>query len=630
MLRAHAPSLTTDELLDVIEDAQRDMDAAAARQAIALAHLSALEPAFQEDGTWVDVHHGLGHQRLDAPELAAPRMGVSTLVAANRMRDAIRQEGSLPDLVDAMAAGDLDQRRASVVVEETDFLDTDQARAVVACVRPRWRGLTQGPLRRLVARTVAELFPDEVAAEAERARERRFLVKTRGEHGIDTWHADLPVERSALAWAAVTEAARRLVRDPDTNYDNLAQARADALTDLILEHSDIRVVVHTTRPAPDAAPRDRAPDAAAGATGGGEPGDRRDCQGQGPAPHDLAHHNQRPDVALDDHPAGDHGQMVDDHADRDREADARAEAARTPPPAPPENSAHTQPGQGDVTTGAGDESRAGDEAGRWCEVGGLGGSGTTFVPASLITGATGAAGDLTCHPITGALMGGDVPAGLATGRDITGTSAGVVGTYRIPAAMARFVRLRDGSCRFPGCTIPARQCDLDHVRPWPNGPTSPTNLVALCRHHHRIKQRHGWRSTLRDDGTLTWRDPSGHTSITYAVDHLHLARHGDPARAHLATSETIRSGSRADITAADLLGPRRKLIDISLLEEHLTDRYGTALTHHHNHAGTVIEWDEIRTSPYARPQLDIDHTPFPAGLVIDLPPREPAPDLPPF
>ncbi len=29
--------------------------------------------------------------------------------------------------------------------------------------------------------------------------------------------------------------------------------------------------------------------------------------------------------------------------------------------------------------------------------------------------------------------------------------------------------------------------DLDHVVPWPDGPTTVANLVALCRRHHRLK-----------------------------------------------------------------------------------------------------------------------------------------------
>ena len=51
-----------------------------------------------------------------------------------------------------------------------------------------------------------------------------------------------------------------------------------------------------------------------------------------------------------------------------------------------------------------------------------------------------------------------------------------------------FVRTRDQHCRFPGCAVRARYCDLDHVVPWPSGPTAPRNLICLCRRHHRVKQ----------------------------------------------------------------------------------------------------------------------------------------------
>ena len=44
----------------------------------------------------------------------------------------------------------------------------------------------------------------------------------------------------------------------------------------------------------------------------------------------------------------------------------------------------------------------------------------------------------------------------------------------------------------PGMRPEARCCDLDHVIPWPSGPTDPTNLLTLVRRHHRMKHRTGW------------------------------------------------------------------------------------------------------------------------------------------
>ncbi|QKE83464.1 HNH endonuclease signature motif containing protein [Arthrobacter sp. NEB 688] len=91
--------------------------------------------------------------------------------------------------------------------------------------------------------------------------------------------------------------------------------------------------------------------------------------------------------------------------------------------------------------------------------------------------------------------------------------------YRPGARLARLVRARDGRCRFPGCQVAARFCDLDHVVAWPAGPTAATNLVCLCRRHHRTKQRPGWSALLHPDATMTWVDPAGRRRTTHPPDH---------------------------------------------------------------------------------------------------------------
>ena len=65
--------------------------------------------------------------------------------------------------------------------------------------------------------------------------------------------------------------------------------------------------------------------------------------------------------------------------------------------------------------------------------------------------------------------------------------------YRISPAMAERIRLRDGTCRHPGCSVAARDCDVDHLiafnktDPELGGPTLEWNLYCLCRKHHREK-----------------------------------------------------------------------------------------------------------------------------------------------
>jgi hypothetical protein len=63
--------------------------------------------------------------------------------------------------------------------------------------------------------------------------------------------------------------------------------------------------------------------------------------------------------------------------------------------------------------------------------------------------------------------------------------------YRPSAALERFVRCRDLTCRFPNCDRPAEFCDVDHTVPYPLGPTHPSNLKCLCRKHHLVKTFRG-------------------------------------------------------------------------------------------------------------------------------------------
>jgi len=107
------------------------------------------------------------------------------------------------------------------------------------------------------------------------------------------------------------------------------------------------------------------------------------------------------------------------------------------------------------------------------------------------------------------------------GRAIEAT----VGTYRVPKAMAEQVNARDGTCRAPGCEIPADRSDLDHTLEWApdggGGPTSETNLVALHRGHHNLKTSRFWDSNQSVDGSMLWTTATGRrlTTYPYVYDH---------------------------------------------------------------------------------------------------------------
>ena len=87
--------------------------------------------------------------------------------------------------------------------------------------------------------------------------------------------------------------------------------------------------------------------------------------------------------------------------------------------------------------------------------------------------------------------------------------------YRPSKALADFVRARDLTCRFPGCDVPAVNCQLDHTIPYADGgPTHAGNLKCYCPTHHLLKTFWGWREQQLPDGTLILTSPAGQTYVS--------------------------------------------------------------------------------------------------------------------
>ena len=82
-------------------------------------------------------------------------------------------------------------------------------------------------------------------------------------------------------------------------------------------------------------------------------------------------------------------------------------------------------------------------------------------------------------------------------------------TRTISAPLRRALNARDKGCRFPGCAN-TRYIDAHHVEHWANGgETKPSNLVSLCRFHHRAVHEGGVRIERLDDGALRFVRPNG-------------------------------------------------------------------------------------------------------------------------
>ncbi|GAA5032751.1 hypothetical protein GCM10023258_32070 [Terrabacter aeriphilus] len=155
---------------------------------------------------------------------------------------------------------------------------------------------------------------------------------------------------------------------------------------------------------------------------------------------------------------------------------------------------------------------------------------TVIVPVGSLLGLTPAPGELPGHGWVSA----DLARRIALTEDaawrrlLVDDATGVAldlstRSYRPTATMRAVVEAVDGTCRGPGCTVPAARCDLDHDVPWPLGPTAVGNLTSKHRAHHNLHTHEHW-DVRRDGGTVRWRTRAGRTYVTSPRDWLEAVR----------------------------------------------------------------------------------------------------------
>ncbi len=82
--------------------------------------------------------------------------------------------------------------------------------------------------------------------------------------------------------------------------------------------------------------------------------------------------------------------------------------------------------------------------------------------------------------------------------------------YHPSRRLRHLVETRHRTCSFRGCRRAAARCDLDHTIPHHlGGATCRCNLAPLCRRHHQAKQAEGWRLDQPEPGILVWTLPHG-------------------------------------------------------------------------------------------------------------------------
>ena len=140
-----------------------------------------------------------------------------------------------------------------------------------------------------------------------------------------------------------------------------------------------------------------------------------------------------------------------------------------------------------------------------------------------------------------------------------------VRTRTIPPALRRALLHRDRGCRFPGCH--GRFCQGHHIQHWAHGgATTLSNLVLLCRYHHRAVHQDGFQLDRQPDGELCFRDQYGRVlpTVPYPVrapaDAVRAIKVHNEATGYWLNARTATPnwcGERLDVGyAIDVLHPR--------------------------------------------------------------------------
>jgi hypothetical protein len=470
-LRLHTVSLRgipTAELVDVIAGWERVKCWAEAAQAAAVAEFAHRRPGTDPTAPSASV------DEFAADELAAA-LALSRGTAGHRIAFAVGLT-ALPQTCAALASGRIGLGVAHRIVEGLDVLPGAEARAVEADVLRDAEGRTPGQVQASLARSVLAVDPGAAAKRHTRAVADRRVVLSAQPDGMAWLAALIRADDAATVMTVLRDQAREAKAPGDARTHD--QRMADAFVDL--HTAAFRSAVHTVRQGAGATARAAA----------------------GPADPPGTGATARVDAA-----AAARG-VAGTAVRQDAGAAVRGDAAA--------------PARGVTAAHSGCSCTGDDRPGRPRQARG-GPAVRVVVAATTLLGLDDAPGELVGH--------GPIPADLA--REIAADPTGTwhrlltdpvsgalldVGrtSYTPSAALAEHVRVRDRTCRFPGCRQPADRCDLDHVRRYPDGPTSRCNLCAECRHHHRLKHESDWQldSDPDDPAVMTWTSPAGKTYTT--------------------------------------------------------------------------------------------------------------------
>ncbi|KJL23223.1 HNH endonuclease signature motif containing protein [Microbacterium foliorum] len=457
---------TLADLVATLEIAESTLSSmTAARDGLlAMAGRLAIDIATQGD------HPDCGDQSVTmiAAEIAAVQH-VSDRTIERRMAAASMLVDLFPTVWEAQSKGRISAAHSRVIVDAGAHLESSSAReAFAAIVLPLAE--TDSPNRlRLLARRVAERFAPSTVTERHRtARAQRRVWMTDGEDGMAALHTHAPaalvhgmLDRLSQMAHTLRDENRRAKRDAiregreyDADDRSVDEIRADLLADLVLSGT--------------------------------------------PAGHDsddglLGSLRGRVEITV----------PVMTLMSDDAGADAWTTAGLLA----------LQPGDlaaepADAAPAAESADAAAQPAHSAAEPADAAGEPADAAPAAELDGAMPIDVD-TARRLAGLVTGWDrVMTHPVSGRVLA------VDRYRPSTHLRRHLRARDGRCRFPGCGIIARKCDLDHNHAASaGGATCDTNLATFCRRHHVLKHNSPWHVEQKPGGVIEWTSPTGRTYV---------------------------------------------------------------------------------------------------------------------
>ncbi len=184
-------------------------------------------------------------EMTDDPEIAAGTAASEVRAALRLTRRASDLElgladdltRRLPAVWAALAAGDIDARRARVIAWGTSHLDVDAAAVAAHRVLPDASDLTTGQLRARLRRVCMEADPEDAGRRYRDAVDQRRIFTEPGHDGTTMLAGlDLPPHRVQAACNHINRIAMSLRREGETRSMN--QLRADVFLDLLMGRAD--------------------------------------------------------------------------------------------------------------------------------------------------------------------------------------------------------------------------------------------------------------------------------------------------------------------------------------------------------------------------------------------------------